>query len=161
MIKNQKPLNLENAQPNSLLFEEFQIKKKHPHLKYCLIYSVIFISLYLLFVLNYLLSSKSFQFNHYLYIPSDYLCKISIEELTKSLESNTSNSSYIQKNNEVEKCYNKATVFNKKCFMYISEMCLCREKKNKCAWIIRDLRECSLRYNFSNINEIIQYCDYK
>jgi hypothetical protein len=164
---------------NNFHYDELSFKSDNPLIKiqnkgkwiFCLIYIILFIFIFLMFLLNYLSTVKSFSDNKVVRLIPDKICLEQNELLNKCLSKFKKNSSHLleecnKESNELQKCYDKVEIFNKKCKVYLSEYEKCirdHQKikndatymKNKCSSIYKDIMTCNPYEHTINISEIL------
>jgi hypothetical protein len=128
--------------------------------KACIIYILFYICVFLAFFTNYLFTVDAMKENKDFFIIPRQICANKsnlLEDCLKKIKSETNNTkiSYCESESDnVQKCYDGISEFNRKCYMYLSELSLCVKKasntnnsteylKNKCRNIFEDVCFCN------------------
>jgi hypothetical protein len=146
-------------------------QKSYTKSKYCTIYTLICLGIFLIFFINFLFTINAFDDNRIVSLKPDVLCKAFINDHNKCLTKHKNKNIGENKTEEildecsmqsrsVEDCYDGVSQFNRKCFVYISELDKCvrdhlssannQEKKSpseylllKCNNFVNDITLCS------------------
>ena len=124
--------------------KELKKNEKYKGIEFCILYIILFISLILIFIINYLKTKDAFKENKYINLSSEKLCDKTIKTFSECIKEKTLIKCQYE-NKAVEYCYDESYSMNLMCFAYISELNLCLRKKNN-----------NVRYCENNINEIIR-----
>jgi len=120
---------------NELTIEQItHIENNKKKWKFCLLQILIFCALGITFLVNYICTYDNFRDNRYIHINPETICGIQIKEHNECLNQHRNKT---EKNNLViieecvganmrlQTCYDQVDIYNRKCFMYISEFEKC------------------------------------
>jgi hypothetical protein len=163
--------NLQNNQSNiNLRPKEVDINQinknnsKKNKWKYCLVQVFIFFALSLAFLVNFICTYDNFKENKYIHMSPQLICSSQIKEHNECLNKHrnqTDPREIIEEcmgaNMRLQTCYDQVDIYNRKCFMYLSEFDKCvRDNigvntqadylRNKCVEEINNIHLCTLEY---------------
>lgn len=94
-----------------------------------IIYLFIILSILALFLINYLMTRKAFNENKIIYLSADRICNKTFEAFNICLEGKAGVDKCVYENRAVEDCYDDTIQLNRVCYIYLSELDLCVNKK--------------------------------
>jgi hypothetical protein len=132
--------NYENLQNQNIIKNnDFTSKNKVNNLenkkkkwKFCLLQILIFFALGVTFLVNFICTYDNFKDNKYIHINPEVICGIQIKEHNECLnqyrnktDSNIIIEECVGANMRLQTCYDQVDIYNRKCFMYMSEFEKC------------------------------------
>ena len=157
---NIKPSKLKEEINNNNINNSLKLGRentsKYKGIHYCIIYFIIFSSIVIFFILNYVKTKDVLKENRYINLQAEKLCYSRIKALEDCMKVKEVTKCQIE-NRELEHCYDESYTMNQMCFIYISELELClRKNKNenkKCENKINDVVRCGYIYRHLKIEK--------
>ena len=124
--------------------------------KYCFIYIIVIITLFIIFTINYVCTKDFLNNNKIIYYDPFKVCKEQIADLNECSNKYRSQKLILEVecasySMDLQLCFDELDKFNKRCFIYVSEFDKCRnEMKNNtniasyCKRQIDDISSCNL-----------------
>jgi hypothetical protein len=148
-------INVENNNPIQELYTDRSQRPISKEWRYCFIYFLVIISMLTVMVLNLLATFNSFESSKVYIFDSKQICDEQISYFLSCMGGLSSN------NNDdcgiysilVQSCFDEVDTFNKRCGVYISEFCTCKNIHNitsdiqlheYCEGEVSDIQNCNI-----------------
>jgi hypothetical protein len=138
-----------------------------PKLKFCFLYLLFLIGIFVIFILNYIYTINAFEKNNFVNLNPEKICLKNINLFTECLKTNLKYDKCVYENKAVEDCYDETSSMNRICYVYLSEVDLCinnnkfgkevsqlnKTLKNICGVQMDEVIQCSKIYKYVKLDK--------